>query len=97
MMELLGGDYDYTQKRIFEELKNSEGDKWMRERVSLTGIHLSVMSSSHRNIRFGRTRLIQRVHLALRWALYLFIYRNPETVPPICFSCDLSRGILHTD
>lgn len=53
MMELLGGDYDYTQKRIFEELKNSEGDKWMRERVSLTGIRLSVMSSSHRNIRFG--------------------------------------------
>lgn len=69
-MDPLGRDYDYTLKRIFQELKNSEGDKWMRERVSLRGTHHSVMSSSHRNIRFGRMTIIQRVHFLGRWVCY---------------------------
>lgn len=55
----------------------------MRERVSLTGTLHSMMSSSHRNIRFGRMSIIQRVHLAPRWVfLPLYLWKTLRLVLP---------------
>lgn len=64
------------KKRIFQELRQSEGDKWVSESVSLAGTYHSVMSSRHRNIRFGRMSIIQRVHFPGRWVHHLFIYEG---------------------
>lgn len=67
----------------------------MSERVSLTATHHSVMSSSSRDISFGRISIIQTEFILPGdgFATSLTL----ETVSPISFSCDPSHDIWHAD